>query len=63
MSNYRKTLIVIPILIFILACQAVTRPIDQVKDTAGPRPRTQRRRENSSRKPPTWPRKPRRSPR
>jgi hypothetical protein len=35
MSNYRKTLIVIPILIFILACEAVTRPIDQVKDTAG----------------------------
>lgn len=35
MSNIRKSLVVIPVLLFILACQAVTRPIEQVKDTAG----------------------------
>jgi hypothetical protein len=34
MSNYRKTLIVIPILIFILACEAVTRPIEQAQGGA-----------------------------
>jgi len=31
MSNYRKTLIVIPILIFVLACQAVMRPIEEAQ--------------------------------
>ena len=35
MKTLRKTLIVIPMLVFILACQAVTRPIEQVQDTAG----------------------------
>ncbi len=31
MSNYRKTLIVVPILIFVLACQAVMRPVEQAQ--------------------------------
>lgn len=35
MKNHRKSLIVIPVLLFVLACQAVTRPIEQVQDTAG----------------------------
>lgn len=35
MSNFRKSIIVIPVLLFILACQAVTRPVQQVQDTAG----------------------------
>ncbi len=35
MKNIRKSLIVIPALLFILACQAVTSPIGQVQDTAG----------------------------
>lgn len=36
MFNLRKSLIVIPILLFILACQVVTRPSQQVQqDTAG----------------------------
>ncbi len=34
MSNYRKTLVVLPVLIFILACQTLTRPIQQAQDTA-----------------------------
>lgn len=34
MKTLRKTLIVIPVLLFILACQAVTRPVEQVQDTA-----------------------------
>lgn len=34
MSNFRKTLIVIPLLIFIIACQTVTRPLQQAQDTA-----------------------------
>jgi hypothetical protein len=35
MSNLRRSLIVIPALLFILACQAITRPVQQVQDTAG----------------------------
>ena len=35
MSNLRKSLIVIPALLFILACQAVTRPVQQAQDAAG----------------------------
>jgi len=35
MKTLRKFLIVIPVLLFILACQAVTRPIEQVQDTTG----------------------------
>lgn len=35
MKTVRKTLVVLPILLFILACQAVTRPIDQAKGAAG----------------------------
>ena len=35
MSNKRKMLIVIPILAFILACQTLTRPVQEVKDVAG----------------------------
>jgi hypothetical protein len=35
MKTLRKTLIVIPMLVFILACQALTRPLEQVKDTTG----------------------------
>jgi len=31
MSNYRKMLIVIPILVFVLACQAVMRPIEEAQ--------------------------------
>ena len=31
MSNYRKNLIVIPVLIFVLACQAVMRPIEEAQ--------------------------------
>jgi hypothetical protein len=35
MKNLRKTLIVIPVVLFILACQVINRPIQQVEDTAG----------------------------
>lgn len=35
MKTLRKTLIIIPMLVFILACQALTRPLEQVKDTTG----------------------------
>ena len=35
MSMLRKSLIVIPVLVFILACQAVARPVQQVQETAG----------------------------
>ena len=35
MFNLRKSLIIIPVLLFILACQAVTSPLQQVEDTAG----------------------------
>ena len=35
MSNKRKMLIVIPVLLFILACQTLTRPVQEVKDVAG----------------------------
>ena len=35
MKNLRKTLIVIPVFLFILACQVINRPIQQVEDTAG----------------------------
>ncbi|MBV6467902.1 MAG: hypothetical protein PGMFKBFP_03275 [Anaerolineales bacterium] len=34
MKNLRKLLVTIPVLVFILACQAVTRPFDQAKNTA-----------------------------
>ncbi len=34
MSNTRKLLIVIPALLFILACQTLTRPLDKAKETA-----------------------------
>jgi hypothetical protein len=34
MPGLRKFLVVIPALLFILACQAVARPIEQVQDTA-----------------------------
>jgi hypothetical protein len=35
MSNLRKSIIVIPVLLFILACQAVTSPVQQAQDTVG----------------------------
>jgi hypothetical protein len=35
MFNLRKSLIIIPVLLFILACQAVTSPLQKVEDTAG----------------------------
>lgn len=35
MNNFRKTLIVIPAILFILACQVINRPIQQLEDTAG----------------------------
>ena len=35
MSNLRKSLIVIPVLLFILACQTISRPVQQAQDAAG----------------------------
>jgi hypothetical protein len=35
MSNIRKSLVVVPALLFVLACQAISNPIQQVQDTAG----------------------------
>ena len=35
MNNLPKTLIVVPAILFILACQVISRPIQQVEDTAG----------------------------
>ena len=35
MTNYRKILIVIPVILFMLACQVISRPIQQVEETAG----------------------------
>lgn len=35
MTNFRKFLIVIPVFLFILACQAIGRPIQQAEETAG----------------------------
>jgi hypothetical protein len=35
MSNLHKSLIAIPTFLFILACQAISSPIQQVQDTAG----------------------------
>jgi hypothetical protein len=35
MSNIRRLLVAIPILVFILACQLVSKPVQEVKDAAG----------------------------
>ena len=35
MTNFRKFLIVIPVILFILACQVISRPIQQVEETVG----------------------------